>query len=350
MVLDAPLAFSPRFQKYIWGGRNLERVLGRTIPDGDVAESWEISAHPAAVTPVLGGPLDGVPLSELMARHGQAVVGRRGRWATRRGVFPLLVKLLDANRSLSVQVHPDDAYARAHEGPRELGKTEMWYVLWARPGAEIVYGLEPGTTAASLREALRQGRVGETLRRVPAKAGDAFLIEAGTVHAILDGIVIAEIQQSSNTTYRVHDWDRTGPDGLPRELHLERALDVIDFEKGPQGPWVPEALPTEEGSGLGRELVSRSDKFVVERIRIPAGSAWRGTLGGETFEIWGALEGVAEVEGRGGAILLDAVGFSLLPATLGPFVVNAREDLTALRVYLPELPELPKPETDWEAA
>ncbi|MDH3222475.1 MAG: class I mannose-6-phosphate isomerase [Gemmatimonadota bacterium] len=336
MVLDAPLAFSPRFQKYIWGGRNLERVLGRSIPDGDVAESWEISAHPAAVTPVLGGPLDGVLLSELVARHGEAVVGRRGRWATRRGVFPLLVKLLDANRALSVQVHPDDAYARVHEGPQELGKTEMWYVLWAREGAEIVYGLEVGTTPEGLREAIREGRVDGTLRRVPAKAGDAFLIEAGTVHAILDGIVIAEIQQSSNTTYRVHDWDRTGTDGCPRELHVEKALDVIDFGRGALGPWVPEALPTEEGSDIGRELLSRCDKFVVERIRIPRGSAWRGALDGETFEIWGALEGVGEVEGRGGAIRLDAVGFGLLPASLGPFAVKAREDLTALRVYLPE--------------
>ncbi|NNM31466.1 MAG: class I mannose-6-phosphate isomerase [Gemmatimonadetes bacterium] len=336
MGLDAPLSFSPRFQHYIWGGRHLESVLGRRIPDGDVAESWEISAHRAAVTPVRGGEFDGMPLDELHARYGDALVGRRGRWATERGVFPLLVKLLDANRPLSVQVHPDDAYARAHEGDAELGKTEMWYVLWAREGAEIVFGLKPGTTRESLETAVRAGRVEDCLRRVPAKAGDAFLIEAGTVHAILDGILIAEVQQSSNTTYRVHDWGRVGADGRPRDLHIRQALDVIDFRAGQEAPSVPQKLETEKGTAVRRETVSSSDKFVVERVVIPAGEGFRGTLDGETMEIWGVLTGVAAVKGEGGEVDLSGVAFGLLPATMGPFEISAQSEVEALRVYLPD--------------
>ena len=336
MGLDAPLSFRPRFQQYIWGGRHLETVLGRSIPDGDVAESWEISAHRAAVTTVDGGEFDGLPLDELHARYGDALVGTRGRWATERGVFPLLVKLLDANRPLSVQVHPDDAYAKVHEGETELGKTEMWYVLWAREGAEIIYGLEAGTTRAALEAAVRAGRVEDCLRRVPARKGDAFLIEAGTVHAILDGILIAEVQQSSNTTYRVHDWGRTGADGRPRELHISQALDVMQYELGPTGPWRPEVLEDSSGSGVRRELISRSDKFVVERLMLPAGESFQSVLDGETMEIWGVLSGTASVRCAGGGVDLTGVAFSLLPAALGPFHVTARDDVEALRIYLPE--------------
>lgn len=336
MGLDAPLSFRPRFQQYIWGGRHLETVLGRTIPDGDVAESWEISAHRAAVTSVDGGAFDGLPLDRLHARYGEALVGRRGRWATDRGVFPLLVKLLDANRPLSVQVHPDDRYARAHEGDSELGKTEMWYVLWAREGAEIIHGLVPGTTRKSFQEALRDGCVEDCLRRVPAKAGDAFLIEAGTVHAILDGIVIAEVQQSSNTTYRVYDWGRLGSDGRPRDLHLQQAIDVIDFETERRAPSVPEVLAADPGSVVHREIVSKSDKFVVERVVIPKAEILKGTLAGETLEIWGVLSGTATVKGEGGALELEGVAFGLLPATMGSYEISARSDVEALRVYLPD--------------
>ena len=339
MGLDAPLSFSPRFQQYIWGGRNLERILGRTIPDGDVAESWEISAHRAAITVVRGGEFDGTPLDELHARFGDALVGRRGRWATQRGIFPLLIKLLDANRALSVQVHPDDAYARAHEGETELGKTEMWYVLWAREGAEIIYGLKKGTSRESLAAAIREGTLESCLRRVPARTGDAFLIEAGTVHAVLDGVLIAEVQQSSNTTYRVYDWGRAGPDGRPRELHIREALDVIDLGAGSSGPSVPQAVPEDVSDTLRREVIARSDKFVVERVVIPEGESFQGTLEGDTLEIWGVLSGTAAVQGDGGELILSRVSFGLLPATMGPFQVTAQRAVEALRIYLPEVEE-----------
>lgn len=335
MSLHAPLIFEPRFQAYVWGGRNLERVLGRTIPEGRVAESWEVSAHPAAPTIVAAGPLAGRTLPDLIQDHGPALVGDRGRWAVERGTFPLLVKLLDANQPLSVQVHPADDYAMEHEGG-ELGKTEMWYVLHAEEGAEIVYGLRSGTTRATFREALAGGRVGDCLHRLPVQAGDAILIEAGTVHAILEGIVLAEVQQSSNVTYRLYDWDRVGTDGKPRELHVDRAMDVIDFGRWEPGPRRP--VPVSDQGGVRREVISACDKFVVERVSLAAGARFAGTLDGETFEIWGCLDGQLSLHAPDGSADLEAVAFALLPARAGAFEVQAREAAVALRVFLPPVP------------
>ena len=153
-----PLCFSPRFQDYLWGGRNLETVLGRTIPDGIVAESWEISAHPAAPTAVLNGPLEGTSLPDLLSQYGTALVGERGRWALERGTFPLLIKLLDANQPLSVQVHPDDAFAGEHEGG-ELGKTEAWHILHAAPGASIIAGVRAGVDRRAFESAVSAATV-----------------------------------------------------------------------------------------------------------------------------------------------------------------------------------------------
>lgn len=331
-VLQAPLLFAPRFQDYLWGGRNLARVLGRDIPDGIVAESWEISAHPAAPTIVNQGPGLGASLPELVDEYGTRLVGSRGRWAVDRGIFPLLIKLLDANQPLSVQVHPDDAWAGEHEGG-ELGKTEMWYVLDAVPDAEIVYGLRSGVNQGDFRTAVAEGRVEDCLHRVTVKAGDAVLIEAGTVHAILEGIVLAEIQQSSNTTYRVYDWGRVGIDGSPRELHIEQAMSVIDFDRWEPGVSSPQVMSDRDG--VKSELIAKCDKFVVERITVNAGRAFRGHLTGETFEVWGVLDGSSRVEGGGPATQLDAVRFALLPATMGPFEVTSESGFTALRAYLP---------------
>ena len=332
MSLRAPLTFAPRFQQYIWGGRKLADVLGRSIPDGAVAESWEISAHPAAPTVVDSGPLAGRSLPELVEEYGTALVGSRGRWAVERGAFPLLVKLLDASRALSVQVHPDDAYARVHEGG-ELGKTEMWYVLAARDGAEVIRGLRDGVTPEALRKALSEDRIEDCLQRVGVTRGDAVLIEAGTVHAILDGVLLAEIQQSSNATYRIHDWGRVGADGAPRELHLEKALDVIDFEARGVGVQKPDTV-FDDGD-VRREVLARCDKFVVERVSLDEGATLRGALEGETFEVWGVLSGNATLGGVGDRVSLEGVRFALLPATMGPWELHAESEVEALRAFLP---------------
>jgi mannose-6-phosphate isomerase len=339
-----PLTFAPVFRDYIWGGRNLETLLGRALPAGMVAESWDISGHPSSPTAVDAGPLAGLTLPQVLDLWGEDLVGARSRWATDRGKFPLLVKLLDANRPLSVQVHPPDAYALAHEDG-ELGKAEMWYVLHARPGAELIYGLSHPITPAEFRAVLEADALSEHLHRLPVQAGDAIYVPTGTLHALLDGIVVAEIQQNSDTTYRVYDWGRLGADGQPRPLHVDKALDVIDFDMVcPQL-----SSPTIVGGrrGLVRAEIARSPYFCVERVDLQDGAAYQGRCDGTTFEIWGCVAGAARVRdargrwathGRwaGEPLSLPAVRFVLLPAALGEFAVHADGPATLLRAYAPE--------------
>ena len=330
--LSTSLTFAPRFRDYMWGGRRLAE-LGRDLPDGVVAESWEVSGHPDEPSVVNRGPLAGRDLPGLVADHGVRLVGTRGREAARRGIFPLLVKLLDASHALSVQVHPGDGHAGVHR-PGEAGKTEMWYVLHAEPGARVIHGLRPGVDRSALREAIAGGTVQECLNRVAVRPGDAILVPAGTVHGILSGVVLVEIQQCSDTTYRIHDWDRLDPDGKRRKLHIDRALDVIDFSAGGAAP--TPALQVEEGGGLKREALVACHAFVVERMSLNCGAVYEARLDGETCEIWGILSGSATLEaGSGDTLGLDAVGFVLLPAAMGRFRLRAGDDVVALRAYLP---------------
>ena len=327
-----PLTFTPVFRDYIWGGRNLETRFGRELPPGIVAESWEISGHPSSPTAVDGGPLAGLLLPEVLDRLGTKLVGERSRWATDRKKFPLLVKLLDANRRLSVQVHPPDAYALANEG--DLGKTEMWYVLYAEPGAELIYGLSRQMTRAAFRAALAEGRLEACLHRLRIEAGDAVCVPTGTVHALLEGAVVAEIQQNSDTTYRVYDWGRLGTDGKPRPLHIEKALDVIDFGMVRPGAVVP--LPVQDREGVCRAEISRCRYFVVEEVDMDAESVYHGRCDGTTFEIWGCVQGAASLCGADTSVSLPAVRFALLPAALGGFTIRAEGPAVLLRAYAPE--------------
>lgn len=330
---DWPLTFVPRLKHYLWGGRRLEEFFGRVLPDGVTAESWEVSGHPEEPSVVDRGPLAGRDLPGLVAEYGVDLVGSRGARAVDRGTFPLLVKLLDASHALSVQVHPDDAYAAARL-PGETGKTEMWYVVHAEPAARIIHGLRPGIGSTALRAAVAGGRIQDVLDRVRVRPGDSVMVPAGTVHGILSGIVLVEIQQTSDTTYRIYDWDRAGPDGQPRELHLDRALEVIDYKRREPAPVEPR--PVEADGGVSRELIAECEHFVVERVRVEAGAAFRGSLDGETFEIWGTLAGSATLGAAGPAALeMEKGRFALLPATMGRFALRAGTDVVALRAYLP---------------
>ena len=329
-----PLVFEPVLKNYVWGGRNLAG-LGRSLPaDGVVAESWEIAAHEDGATPVTNGAFAGRTLPDLQAELGLDLVGAANAWAQERGKFPLLVKLLDAEQALSVQVHPDDTYALRREG-NELGKTEMWVVLAAKPGAELILGVRPGTTREAFREALVAGHPEPFLHRVPVRVGDHLCVPAGMVHAILDGIMVAEIQQNSNTTYRVFDWNRPGADGKPRDLHIDKALDVIDF-----GAVEPEVCPPEvlsSGDGCTRSLLCRNRYFVTERVDLAPGAGFRGECNGGTLEMWGVIDGEATVAGEGlEPVRLAAVRFALLPAAMGRFSVETRRGATLLRSYVAE--------------
>ncbi|MGI5916893.1 MAG: mannose-6-phosphate isomerase, class I [Anaerolineae bacterium] len=326
-----PLTFEPEFRDYIWGGRRLETLFGRQLPEGIVAESWDISGHPTSPTRVESGKWKGRTLPEVMEAMGTDLVGSNSRAMLTRGRFPLLVKLLDANDDLSVQVHPDDEYAAAHEGG-ELGKTEMWYVLYAEPGTELIYGLARGATRRSLRRAIENGTLEEQLHRVTIAPGDCFYVPAGTVHALPAGAVVAEIQQNSDTTYRVHDWGRVGADGRPRPLHVDKALDVIDWSQIEPGRTEPRLLY--EGEGVRRSLLVDGEKFTAEQITLADGAAFNGRCTGATFEIWGCIGGAGEIAWEGAPLALNAVRFALLPAVLGDFGVRSRGTSAWLRVYV----------------
>ena len=218
-----PLMFHPRFKERVWGGRRLETLYGKTLPpDVPIGESWEIADRPGDESVIANGPLAGRTLRDLMIERAPDVLGDAAPAAD--GRFPLLCKILDARQKLSLQVHPPD---RA----RHLGdpKTEMWYIADAGPGAELFVGLKRGVTRATFEGALGSGRVADCFHRVDVTSGDVMFLPSGRVHAIGAGLVIYEIQQNSDTTFRVYDWDRVGLDGKPRELHVPQSLESIDF-------------------------------------------------------------------------------------------------------------------------
>jgi mannose-6-phosphate isomerase len=322
-----PLFFKPTLKHYLWGGRNLEK-LGRNLPEGkQVAESWEIASHADGMTLIRNGHYAGKTLPELLGILGTDLVGYRYQSDLERGIFPLMVKLLDAEQRLSVQVHPDDAYARVHEGQNELGKAEMWVILSAKPGAGIVYGFSKETTPESLRQAIGSGMIDPLMNFIPVQAGDHICVPPGTLHAILEGVLLVEIQQNSNTTYRVYDWNRTDDQGIPRALHVDQALDVINFQQ------VTEKLPPtkilEVTPRFTREQLCHHVYFTTERIRFKRDGIFAGRCDGSTLEIWGVINGRAEIEGE----YVDAVEFCLLPAGLGDFAIQAHKNSVLLRVF-----------------
>jgi len=322
-----PLLFEPVLKDYIWGGRNLEK-LGRELPpEGVVAESWEIAGHDDGTTRVANGRYKGMLLTELHQELGLNLIGSRSAWAEERGKFPLLIKLLDANRPLSVQVHPQDDYALANEG-NELGKTEMWVVLHAEPGAEVILGVSHQISTEEFRVAINNDNLNPHLNRIHVKTGDHICVPAGSLHAIMGGLLIAEIQQNSNTTYRVYDWGRVGADGKPRPLHVDKALDVINFEQVAPTLCPPERIA--DKNGVRRSLLCQTNYFVTERVEMDAGTTFQGNCTGETMEIWGVTAGDVVVND----LALSAVRFVLLPAAMGEFVITAVSPATLLRSYV----------------
>ncbi|MFK7803258.1 MAG: type I phosphomannose isomerase catalytic subunit [Anaerolineae bacterium] len=327
-----PLLFKPVLKDYIWGGRNLETRLGRSLPaDTVIAETWEIAAHKDGTATVINGSYAGTLLTTLLEEHGLDLIGNRSKWANDRNLFPLLIKILDANRNLSVQVHPNDKYALEHEG-NELGKTEMWVVLHAEPGAEVILGVAEGTTPELFKQAIEEGRLEPFLNRIPVQAGDHINVPAGSLHAILGGLLIAEIQQNSNTTYRVYDWNRMGHDGKPRPLHVEKALDVTNFNQ--VAPGKSGATKISDSEGIKRELLNKTEYFTVERVMLEANACFKGNCNGETFEIWGVINGSGQVSAGNVTERLDAVQFTLLPAAVGDFTITSDQETTWLRAYV----------------
>ena len=268
-----PLQFQPLFRSYIWGGRGLKDYLGKPIADEGVwAESWEIVDHGPDQSIITNGPLAGKTLGELIDSNptgllgGNLVQSQIGAPIPQpRHYFPLLLKYLDCNNVLSVQVHPDDAYGLKMPKP-DLGKTEAWYVVHAEPGAIIYAGLRAGVTHDHLAEAIAAGRTEDCLHQVQARSGDCIFIPAGTVHALGSGLIVAEIQQSSDTTFRLFDWNRVDAEGKSRPLHIEQALQVIDFKSGPVEPQALKPRQTASPNTPQRDSLVECSKFTMDRL------------------------------------------------------------------------------------
>jgi len=302
-----PLQFKPVYKRYLWGGDRINRCFQRGEPPGRRAESWEVCDRPEGMSVVLNGPLAGTSLGELVARHGPELMGTA--WE---GGFPLLVKLIDARETLSVQVHPDEEAARRIGGEP---KTEMWVVLSADPGAEVVAGFIPGTGAGDVRRALAAGRLPDLLRRVPVTAGDAVFIPGGRVHAIGAGCLLLEVQQNSDTTYRLYDWDRKVADGPPRPLHIEEALQAIHWDDRGAGPLVqPRPAPAAAGNSV-RALL-HDPLFAVDRYTLQAAEEPLPAAPGCRVLFCAAGNGV--LQWQDGQHPLRPGTTLLLPAALGP--------------------------------
>lgn len=318
-----PLRFRPILRQYLWGGRRLETALGKHLGHGDNwAESWEVSDHGQDQSEVEFGPLAGATLGQLVRERGGDLLGRHHP----QPCFPLLLKFLDATQTLSVQVHPNDAQA-AKLTPPDLGKTEALVILEAPPGSVLYAGLRPGVDRDALAAAMRQGRCEDCLHSFQPAVGDCVLVPAGVVHAYGAGLLLAEIQQSSDTTYRLFDWNRVGPDGKPRPLHVERGLEAVDFGQGPVGPQQPR--PTE------RPEVSRlveCERFVWDRLDFDAPLS----LGGDQrCHILAVLAGAVRIEDDPSDTVLSRGGTALLPASLGPIRLSPQEKAVLLDAYLP---------------
>jgi len=312
-----PLRLSPAFKDYLWGGERLKRDFGKDTDMSPLAESWELSCHPAGPSVIEDGPWAGKTLAQYLAANPEHMrAGADGEME-----FPLLIKLIDAAQPLSVQVHPDDEYARREEN--SLGKTEMWYVVDAQPGAGIYYGFKDEITLEQMEEAIRENTLTDLLNWEDARPGDVFFIPAGTVHAIGAGLLIAEVQQSSNLTYRVYDYGRVGADGKPRELHIRKALDVARRAR-PADPVGPTESARDVEGGRVQPLVA-CDRFDVRALEVEG--LMEDEARPESFVSLLCLSGEGALVCEGRSLAIEKGQSVFVPAGMGKFRLAGRMKL-----------------------
>ena len=318
MAVLYPLRFQPRFKERIWGGRTLEALYRKRLPpSGPIGESWEVSDRPGDESVIDNGPLAGRTLHWLMNRHGADVLGSAA--SAPDGRFPLLCKILDARDKLSLQVHPPSP---------ALGdpKTEMWYIAHAEPDAELYVGLRRGVTRDRFERSLREGTVADCFHRIPVRTGDTMFLPSGRVHAIGAGLVIFEIQQNSDTTFRVFDWNRVGLDGRPRDLHVRESLASIDFDDAE--PPLVDATPSSQGHFSIRALV-RHQLFDADLVHAEMQEVM--TFEAQRLRVIAVVNGRVRAAGGGVSEELAAGDFCVLPASL-PATLTADEGSTFLHV------------------
>ena len=311
--MNKPILLKPAFKDYLWGGTNLRTVYGKECDLNPIAESWELSVHKDGQSIVASGEYQGLTLSEYIDKCGREILGTNTMAFDR---FPILIKLIDAKDKLSIQVHPNDEYALINEG--ECGKTEMWYVIHAEKGASLFYGFNHEITKDEYHRRIRDNTLPDVLNKVEAKKGDVFFIEPGTVHAIGAGLIICEIQQNSNTTYRVCDYGRKNADGKLRELHIDKALDVSTL------------VPSKTAENILRiadksKIIAKCRYFTCEKIdvdgtvKIPVDkSSFRSVI---------LTEGSGILEAYGTSLELKAGNSVFIPAQNGSFEIIGECDV-----------------------
>lgn len=279
------LKLQPAGKDYLWGGTRLRDEYGKKIDLTPLAETWECSVHPDSPSIVLNGEYKGWTLADVLEQHPEYLGSK-----VKNGELPILVKFIDAKQDLSVQVHPDDEYARKNE--HQNGKTEMWYVIDADKGANLIYGFQHKVTEDILRNAVKTGTLDKHLQKVPVCKGDVFYVPAGTVHGIGAGILLAEIQESSNVTYRVYDYDRVDKNEKKRELHFDKAVQVMEMGVAPEAKQKPRMV--KYYPGCSRELLCRSKYFEVERIQVTKGFSF--SVIDQSFQVLICIDGNGQVE------------------------------------------------------
>jgi mannose-6-phosphate isomerase len=322
-----PIQLRGDLHETIWGGRNLATYAGKSIPPGlVVGESWETALESKATNP----PYEALTLGDLTLMMGQRLIGWRAAevFGDR---FPLLAKFLDAEQQLSVQVHPDDSYARTHEGGK-LGKTETWYILHAEPGAQLVLGLRREASEEEVRQAIAEGSLEGLLHNLSVQSGDVIFVPAGTVHAIGAGVVLYELQEYSDVTYRLYDYGRLQANGRPRELHIERSLAVMSYRPAIASVVTPVPVLDPNLDGERRILVA-CDYFVEEELRFQ-GTYTAATVG-SSCHIITVLGGGCDLWSEKGQLSLTTGDTVVIPAVVGPYRFDSGSGVRALLSYVP---------------
>lgn len=316
-----PLFFEPVYKNIIWGGRDFERLFKRTLPEGNIGESWEICCHKNGMSIVSNGSLKGLSLKEIIERYKEEILGEK---CADTSTFPLLIKFIDAKDKLSIQVHPDDDYALLNEG--DMGKSEMWYIIDAKEDAKLIYGVKKETSKEDFKKAISAGNLEEYVNYVNVKKGDSFFIPSGTIHAILDGIVVAEIQQNSDTTYRVYDYNRVDSKGMKRQLHVEKALDVINFD------FEGKIIKKDEVIFDGYDVQNIADckYFTADKINVK--ECYKDNCSGQTFHAYTVVEGEGELIHNNISYKINSGSSFLIPSSIGEYEI--RGNITLLKSYL----------------
>ncbi|SHJ86183.1 type I phosphomannose isomerase catalytic subunit [Paramaledivibacter caminithermalis] len=311
-----PLKFTNIYFNKIWGGRDIE-LFRDNLPEGLIGESWDIACHPNGTSIIANGEFRGIRLDELIQLKGKEIMG----YKISKEFFPLLIKIINARDRLSVQVHPDDGYAKEKEG--EMGKTEIWYVMEAVEGANLILGMKSKCSKEEFKKAVGANTLDEYMNKVPVKKGDIYFVKSGLLHAIGEGVIIVEIQQNSDTTYRVYDYNRG------RELHIDKALDVVDL-----------SLKSEKCTGIKVEreefiktYVCLNEKFSLEIYDIK--ESITETSDKERFYIFTCVEGKGDIIYKNGSETIEKGESILIPAVLGEYSIMG--NMKILKSYVPDI-------------